>query len=103
MWTLKEALDFVRELQPIIKHYNYCIAIGGSIINKGESSKDLDLIVHPLLTKFPFDKTFVDTLLVERGYVDRSNRTIDHKNDDKEVWAYFNPDLNKRIDIFFLK
>ena len=42
-WTLKDALDLIRGLQPESRKHGYHLCLGGSVLNKGESQKDLDL------------------------------------------------------------
>jgi hypothetical protein len=48
MWTLDEALEVIRALQPITRDYSYHLALGGGVLNKGTSDKDLDLYFLPL-------------------------------------------------------
>lgn len=48
MWTLEESLDVVRSLQPVVKPLGYHVVIGGGVVNKGYSEKDLDLYFLPL-------------------------------------------------------
>lgn len=43
VWTLEDGLRLIRILQPKAKEYGYHIALGGGVLNKGESKKDLDL------------------------------------------------------------
>ena len=45
MWTLLEALKIVRMLQPVIRPMGYHITLGGGVLNKGISKKDLDLFI----------------------------------------------------------
>lgn len=48
IWTLQQGLDLVRTIQPRLHHMGYHVAIGGGVINKGYSTKDLDLYFFPL-------------------------------------------------------
>ena len=43
MWTLTEALALIRDLQSQLKPLHYHVALGGGVLNKGTSQKDLDL------------------------------------------------------------
>lgn len=45
MWTLNDAILIVQELQPFAHELGYHITLGGGVLNKRESSKDLDLFV----------------------------------------------------------
>ncbi len=45
MWTLEEGLAFIRDLQPKAWANGYHLALAGGVLNRGESFKDLDIIV----------------------------------------------------------
>ena len=47
-WTLKDALDLIRGLQPESRKFGYHLCLGGGVLNKGESKKDLDLYFLPM-------------------------------------------------------
>lgn len=47
MWTLEQSLDVVRAIQPNIRPFNYHVALGGGVLNNGESHNDLDLYFMP--------------------------------------------------------
>lgn len=42
-WTLDDALKLIRALQPESRRFGYHLCLGGGVLNKGESEKDLDL------------------------------------------------------------
>ena len=48
MWTLNEGLDLVRALQPKTREFGFHLTLGGSVLNKGESDKDIDLYFLPM-------------------------------------------------------
>ena len=48
MWTLLEALPLIRALQPETRKFGMHLALGGGVLNKGESKKDLDLYFLPM-------------------------------------------------------
>jgi hypothetical protein len=48
VWQIDEALDLVRLLQPLTRQFNYHLALGGSVLNRGRSDKDLDIYFLPL-------------------------------------------------------
>lgn len=48
VWTLETALAVVRKLQPLTRLYGYHLCMGGGVLNRGESNKDLDLYLLPL-------------------------------------------------------
>lgn len=43
MWDIGQALELVRKLQPELHARKYHVALGGGVLNKGFSKKDLDL------------------------------------------------------------
>jgi hypothetical protein len=47
-WRLdEETLAFVRSIEVALRPVRWHVALGGSVLHKGESVKDLDLIVFP--------------------------------------------------------
>lgn len=46
-WRLEEGLTLVRALQEKTRTFGFHIALGGSVLNTGESDKDLDLYFLP--------------------------------------------------------
>lgn len=48
MWKLEDGLILVRSIQQPSRKYGYHVALGGSVLNKGESEKDLDLYFLPM-------------------------------------------------------
>lgn len=47
-WTLDTARVLIMALQHHTRSYGYHLALGGGVLNKGESEKDLDLYFLPL-------------------------------------------------------
>lgn len=47
-WTLDEALQLIRIIQPETRKYGYHLCLGGGVMNNGKSEKDLDLYFLPL-------------------------------------------------------
>lgn len=47
-WVLDDALSLIRALQPQIRKYGYHLCLGGGVLNKGRSEKDLDLYFLPM-------------------------------------------------------
>lgn len=47
-WTIDEGLKLIRALQPKVRTFGYHIALGGGVLNNGQSHKDLDLYFLPL-------------------------------------------------------
>jgi len=43
MWTLDIAIPLVRKIAPIAQKYGFSVALYGSVLDAGQSDKDLDL------------------------------------------------------------
>lgn len=110
MWKLEAGLRIVRALQQPIRAYGYHLAIGGGVVNKGESEKDLDLYFLPM---GGFDKekkrheaakllAFLSSLW---GAPEDIRRDYEDEEDDDNKMLYehavkFTRPLNQRIDCF---
>lgn len=103
-WTLEEAQALLLRLRRRLP--GYALGLTGSVLVKGSSKHDLDLIIYPRTTaKQNIER--VRSALVRAGLRLRLNHHFvklmwkrQGSNDTKrvEVWEY----EGKRIDIFFL-
>jgi hypothetical protein len=48
IWTLAEALYLIKDIQSALKPLGYHVVLGGGVLNRGWSQKDLDLYFIPL-------------------------------------------------------
>ena len=105
-WTRDEALTLVSALWPSLKAVGYYVGLTGSVLVKGKSRNDLDLIVYPASTTSQ-DKSLVVGVLMGAGLTRLTSRESVHRrwrkrgsSDEKhvEVWALG----GKKIDVFFL-
>ena len=53
LWTLDDGLNLIRALQPFTRKFNYHLCLGGGVLNKGSSEKDLDLYFLPMENGLP--------------------------------------------------
>lgn len=106
-WTLEEAVEICCLLTHRFLPIGYLVALTGSVLTKGRSRKDLDLVVYPYTTAVQ-DQEAVRLSLVEMGMVLRFPvatvharwRSIGSKDEKHvEVWMFG----MRRIDLFFLK
>lgn len=67
MWTLLKALTLIRGTQETAKGYGYHICLGGGVLNKGVSNKDLDLYFIPLINDGMDPKGLVQSLEIGWG------------------------------------
>ena len=103
-WTLEQGLEFARQLEVKIKRISshYHVGLTGSTLYKGESKKDLDIILYPHKSTQK-DRKYLDKVLIEFGLKFVSDRTETYAvyGNDKEVVQYSYK--GKRVDIFFLE
>jgi hypothetical protein len=107
LWTLAKATVFVRDLSERVRPVGYDIALAGSVLKKGHSRHDLDVIIFPLSTAKE-DPIALLAALQDWGMIRRFDTSTVHKawrkrgrQDTKqvEVWEY----KDKRVDLFFMK
>ncbi len=105
LWTRAEALALLAVLSEKLAP-RYHPALAGSVLIKGASDKDLDIVVYPNSTD-DVDMGFVATKLGELGLTKLHDVEVVHarwrrlgSRDAKhvEVWDYH----GKRVDVFFL-
>lgn len=107
MWTLEEALPIVRDLTTALREIRYAVALGGSVLYRGTSTKDLDLVVYPYCVPEKNETALKEALVnfgfvlkhnkeyVQEGWRRRGSQDIKHV----EVWTY----QNKRVDIIIVE
>lgn len=105
-WTLEEGLEVVRWFAPILANCGFGIGLTGSVLTKGTSNKDLDIIVYPLCTD-KAEKFDAKIALVAGGAECKYGRSTvaeawrkkgSTDNKHVEIWTY----NGRRIDVFFL-
>jgi hypothetical protein len=48
-WTIDEALNLIREIEPEVKRSSFCfLALCGGVLRNGKSEKDLDIFIIPM-------------------------------------------------------
>lgn len=98
MWTLEQGIRLARRLEPIAIQHNAHIALGGGVLHRDSSDKDLDIFVYPRKTTESFSWTI---LLKAFGALHAAQRPHGYLGDDKLV---FQTEIDgKRVDFFFLK
>ena len=48
MWRFPEAIDLIVRVQPTAHANGYHLGLAGGVLNKGQSDKDLDVMIMPL-------------------------------------------------------
>jgi hypothetical protein len=66
-WTLETALEFIRNVEPVVRRDAYCcLGLLGGVLRKGESDKDLDIIIIPMNGKNPPDVVLARMIIAEK-------------------------------------
>jgi hypothetical protein len=107
-WTLEEAGALVAYLDAPLKAAGFAVGIGGSVIAKGRSDHDVDLIIFPMTTAKPHEPELARAVLrrlglhlvIDRERVVKGWRSIGSRDEKHvEIWER----NKKRIDVFYLR
>ncbi len=66
--TLEQAVSFIREFEPILAKHGIHSALTGSVLYKGLSTKDFDIILYPRDPKKCMGINSVRNLLMQIGF-----------------------------------
>jgi hypothetical protein len=110
MWTRDQACVFLERLCRLLEPVNWYAGITGSVVERGSSTKDLDMIIYPFRTDRPMDKEQAYSVFRALD-LQRFMKTSDiHKiwrelgsGDDKQIEAWRNRKTGQRVDFFFLR
>lgn len=108
-WTFVQSLEFVRHLEKVLEPLGFHTALGGSVLQEGKSSNDLDVIVFPHNNgRVNFDPIhqalrdemglvlLADRIQVARIWVRRGSFDTKHV----EAWK---TEKGQKVDLFFLR
>lgn len=109
IWTLEQGLEILRNLEKNLKPLKYTSTLGGGVLFKGFSTKDLDIFIAP------YNKTDVNhdsliKILEGLGFIRKKTKEEVHKgfeyagDSEKihkhvEIWDF----NGKRVDFFFVE
>lgn len=106
-WTLKEARNTLLRIEAILQPH-YHVGMLGSVLHKGHSENDLDIVIFPDSSP-RFDVEEVQGLLKGMGLELKVPRDTVLKywrkkgsNDNKYVEVWFD-EIGRRIDVFYWK
>lgn len=102
--TPKIAVAWIREKEPIAADRNFHLGLTGSVLFKGESFKDFDVIAYPHDPAKPFDKSgLLDALGITMSETARRNfLNYADKSYGRNI-AVCQTEAGLRVDIFFLQ
>lgn len=101
MWTLEQTLKLVGMMQVIALKYNLSIGLTGSVLYKGLSEKDVDIIVYKYKSESFSNLLAFRQELTELGFLDKwSKRPHEYIGDKKDVFECKYKGM--RVDMFML-
>jgi hypothetical protein len=105
LWTLEQGIDMVRNLQVKSREFNYHVCIGGGVVNKGESSKDLDLYFLPLDNGDAPDRLGLEIWLSDMWGDGEpiSDPSYENMSPTYKSKMFYLLDGNRRIDTFVVR
>jgi hypothetical protein len=99
VWDLATGIVVARKVEAVVtKHGGHC-ALGGSVMYKGASDKDLDIFVYPHDTGLPFKRGAIIDGLNKIGFTHKYENKSPYITKDVEIFEY----QGRRVDVFFLK
>jgi len=98
-FSLQDGVNLCRLIEPTLSSLGYHCALHGSTLYKGESEKDIDVIVYPHNVKVTKPHGEIFTALREKCGISPAYESP-ASNTDKEVWPCSIE--GHRIDMFFL-
>ena len=108
LWTLDEATKLIAQIEKEVSALGFHCGLTGSILLKGESNHDLDIIIYPHDTSSSVLNEATSALAnilikkVTRGRVAAYWERRQISNDTKHVEIWETKD-GKRVDVFFLR
>lgn len=100
-WELVEGIAIARRLEAFCAPLGFHVALGGSVLHKGISTKDLDIFIYPHHTDTENEPDFhsLRQKMLMAGEV-TDLKALNFKYDRKEV---FQGSIGtRRVDLFFL-
>ncbi len=100
-WEFEEAVDFCRSLTEFLNPLGFGVALAGGVLIKGNSKKDLDVVIYPFKKISSNFNTMLESLpKFGLTFVRLPNNNLGYTDDGKnvQVWDY----QGKRVDLFFL-
>ena len=102
MWTLEQGIEACRAFESSLEKNNYHCAIGGGVMKRGHSDKDLDVFIYPhRTTERPPHEDIMSMLTTIHAVSEWEKKDHEAYGDGKDV--YSTQYQGKRIDFFFVQ
>jgi len=100
-YTTADALKIASELEPILAQNGLHVAIGGSLVYRGTSEKDIDIFIYPHSRETPMDLKVITSILNSAGYIRRVVNDETTSTMVPDVWTA-SDDKGRNVDFFFM-
>lgn len=109
-YTLSNAVDLAARLEPLIfERFNLHLAIGGSLVYRGHSEKDIDIFIYPHNKEVVIDRNAIWGWLEDEGFTRRVKSPVNE--DEQEADFTQVPDVlvmnetstSYKVDFFFME
>lgn len=106
-WVLEDAIKLVRLIEPVIRPFGFHSALGGGVLQRGSSAKDVDIMLyqrsHEVAGTFSDVLTALKTIgFGDKFYLCKGDKYADPTfGDFKSV--YVTEFFGKRVDLFFFR
>jgi hypothetical protein len=101
IYTLVEGIAVCKEIEELIKPLGCHCGLGGSLMYRGYSTKDIDVLIYPR-SKAKIDKLAVVHALAKAGYKFNNHSSSVRGSVEFDVEVMKSP-KGERVDIFFLQ
>lgn len=101
MWTLESGIEVCRVVEALLDPAGFHCALGGGVMKKGSSQKDLDIFVYPHKSNGCSFLEEVEKILSPVMDAPLGKRDHSSYGDDKTVYSANKE--GKRIDFFLLQ
>ena len=107
-WTFEGAKPLIKILQAELRDIGYHVALGGGVLNKGVSKKDLDLYVLPMNNSSVYEDArevlrrvldFQGSIKDDPDYTGNRGLYLNSAMDEASVYSW----KGKRVDVFVIQ
>lgn len=94
-WRFPEALRLAKDLENALDDKGWHVALGGSVLHAGRSSKDVDLFVYPHTTAGDHLVHDVRAAMLALGF-----RLVSDANATREIWRELGSEDQKSVEVY---
>lgn len=100
-YVLQDGVEVASTLEPIFAEIGLHLAIGGSLVYRGGSDKDIDIFIYPHSRDIDIDRDAIAEKLSGLGYP--PVKSIEDHTSVLDVLMTRHIENGKRVDFFFLE